>query len=345
MLRFALIAFSASFLFSLPMLGVGNDSGSNETTQQILKPDTSPVRAPTVQVKLERSGGTTISNGKGETGMSCDVAVSQVKTPPQKIATSSKYLPQDAMENERQDASHIAVFKPIWRSILELENIETRFGAGCAMRVLHQWATSQALIDAATPDAKLTRARVLAEISGLVATWGVAGDLDRQKPITDWLTIMANDTMVFFDVEAGPRSARNNHRYWAALALATVGSLTGDQNKIDWARQSYRIGVCQVTEDGTLPLEIQRGALARNYHIYAFRPLAGTFVTFRKIGQPLDGICSGSLERLAKAALKGVDDATLFEAATMKQQIKPPREDSYPAHLRLDTLKRDLQQG
>ncbi|WP_323690409.1 alginate lyase family protein [Rhizobium sp. AN95] len=72
---------------------------------------------------------------------------------------------------------------------------------------------------------------------------------------------MADDTMVFFDTKAGPRSARNNHRYWAALALATVGSLTGDHNKIEWARQSYRIGVCQVTEDGTLPLEMQRERL------------------------------------------------------------------------------------
>lgn len=345
MLRFALIAFSASFLFSLPMLGVGNDSGSNEAAHKTLKPNTSPSPMPTVQVKLERSGSAAISNGKKETGMNCSVAASQIETPPQKIATSSKYLPRDMMDSDRPDASHIAVFKPIWRSILELENIETRFGAECAMRVLRQWARSHALIDATTPDAKLTRARVLAEISGLVAAWGVAGDLDRQKPITDWLNIMANDTMVFFDVEAGPRSARNNHRYWAALALATVGSLTGDQNKIDWARQSYRIGVCQVTEDGILPLEMQRGALARNYHLYAFRPLAGTFVTFRKIGQPLDDICAGSLDRLAKAALHGVDDATLFEAATMKQQTKPPREDSYPAHLRLDALKRDLQQG
>lgn len=327
------------------MLGVGNDSGSSEVAYKIPKPDTSPVPTPTVQVKLERSGNATISNGAKKTGMSCGVAASQIETPPQKIATSSKYLPRDAMESERQDASHMAVFKPIWRSILELENIETRFGTECAMGVLRQWATSRALIDATTSDAKLTRARVLAEISGLVAAWGVAGDLDRQKPITDWLNIMANDTMVFFDVEAGPKSARNNHRYWAALALATVGSLTGDQNKIDWARQSYRIGVCQVTEDGTLPLEMQRGALARNYHLYAFRPLAGTFVTFRKIGQPLDDICSGSLERLAKAALNGVDDARLFEAATMKRQTKPPREDSYPAHLRLDTLKRDLQEG
>ena len=344
MLRFALITFSASFLFSLPMLGVGSDSGSNEAAHEILKPTTSPARPPTVQVKLERSDSTTIANGEKETRVSCGVAASKIETPPRKIATSSKYLSRDATEGERQEASHIAVFKPIWRSILELENIETRFGAECAMRVLHQWATSNALIDAITPDAKLTRARVLAEISGLIAAWGGAGDLGRQ-PITDWLSIMADDTMVFFDVEAGPRSARNNHRYWAALALATVGSLTGDQNKIDWARQSYRIGVCQVAEDGTLPLEMQRGALARNYHLYAFRPLAGTFVTFRKIGQPLDDICSGSLERLAKAALNGVDDATLFEAATMKQQTKPPREDSYPAHLRLDALKRDLQQG
>ncbi|MDP9855377.1 alginate lyase family protein [Agrobacterium tumefaciens] len=344
MLRFALITFSASFLFSLPMLGVGSDSGSNEAAHEILKPTTPPAHPPTVQVKLERSDSATIANGKKETGVSCGVAASKIETPPRKIATSSKYLFRDATEGERQEASHIAVFKPIWRSILELENVETRFGAECAMRVLHQWATSNALIDAITPDAKLTRARVLAEISGLIATWGGAGDLDRQ-PIMDWLSIMADDTMVFFDVEAGPRSARNNHRYWAALALATVGSLTGDQNKIDWARQSYRIGVCQVTEDGTLPLEMQRGALARNYHLYAFRPLAGTFVTFRKIGQPLDDICSGSLERLAKAALNGVDDATLFEAATMKQQTKPPREDSYPAHLRLDALKRDLQQG
>ncbi|MDZ7927000.1 MAG: alginate lyase family protein [Agrobacterium sp.] len=345
MLRFALIAFSASFLFSLPMLGVGSDSGSSEAAHKIAKPNPSPARPPVVQVKLERSGSTTIANGRGETGINCDVAASQIETPPQKIATSSKYLSQDAIASEPQDASHTAVFKPIWRSILELENIEAHFGAECAMRVLRQWATSHALIDATTPDAKLTRARVLAEISGLIAAWGVAIDLDRQKPITEWLNVMADDTMVFFDIEAGPRSARNNHRYWAALALATVGSLTGDQNKIEWARRSYRIGVCQVTKDGTLPLEMQRGALARNYHLYAFRPLAGTFVTFRKIGQPLDDICSGSLERLAKAALNGVEDATLFEAVTMKQQTKPPREDSYPAHLRLDALKRDLQQG
>ncbi|WP_323572292.1 alginate lyase family protein [Rhizobium sp. 28DA2] len=313
MLRFALIAFSTSFLFSLPMLGVGNVSGSNDAIHEILTPNTSPARPPNVQVKLERSGSATISNGMKERGMSCDVATSQIETPPQKIATSSKYLSQGAIEGEGQDTSHIVVFKPIWRSILELENIETRFGAECAMRVLLQWATSRALIDATTPDAKLTRARVLAEISGLIAAWGVAGDLDRKKTITEWLNIMADDTMVFFDTKAGPRSARNNHRYWAALALATVGSLTGDHNKIEWARQSYRDRRVPGHRRRHFAARNAKGALARNYHLYAFRPLAGTFVTFRKIGQPLDDICSGSLERLAKATLNGVDDAALFE--------------------------------
>ncbi len=339
MLRFALIAFSASFLFSLPMLGVDNDSARSVDSA-------APQTLPTVQVKLERSGGPAVASGAKARDMSCGVAISQIETPPRKIATISKYRTTEITgDAEDENVSHIAVFKPIWRSILELETIETRFGADCAMRVLSQWASSQALTDATTADANLTRGRVLAEISGLIAAWEVTADREKQDVVVEWLSRMADDTMLFFDNEAGPKSARNNHRYWAALALASIGSLSGDQAKIEWARQSYRIGVCQVTEDGTLPLEMQRGALARNYHLYAFRPLAGTYVALRKIGQPLDDICSGSLQRLENATLNGINDAALFEAATTKHQTEPPREETYPSHLRLETLTRKLREG
>lgn len=323
------------------MLGSGTDSGSQPLQTDLARP-----RPPTVQVKLETSGNTPVFHRRKDTGMGCDQAMLQIETPPRKLATVSKYrAPMPVASGKHEKTSHAEIFKPIWRSILELENIEARFGSECAMRILHQWANSGAMVDAATPDAKLTRARILAEVSGLIASWHVTGDLTGQKEIAGWLSKLANDTMLFFNTEAGPKSARNNHRYWAALALSNVGSLTRDQDKIEWARQSYRIGVCQITQDGTLPLEMQRGTLARNYHLYAFRPLAGTFAVFRKIGQPLDDICPGSLDRLAKTALDGLHDATLFETATMQQQTKPPREESYPAHLRLDALARQLSQG
>src|SRR3546814_19338986 len=84
------------------------------------------------------------------------------------------------------------------------------------------------------------------------------------EAIVKWLRALATETRDFYEgLDHRQRTGRGNHRYWAGLGVAAAGGAAGDRALFDWGLESYRIGVCQVTANGVLPIELERGSKAQ----------------------------------------------------------------------------------
>ena len=155
---------------------------------------------------------------------------------------------------------------------------------------------------------------------------GMLGTDDRAG-IETWLRSIAASTIDFYDYRAGPVSRRNNHRYWAGLAVGSIGYLLGDGEMIAWATKSYGLGVCQVDAGGHLPLEMARGSEALNYHVYALRPLFAFATLAAGNGDEIGEVCDGGLKRLAVATRAALADPDGFGRLVGTQQATMPRRD------------------
>jgi len=125
-------------------------------------------------------------------------------------------------------------------------------------------------------------------------------------------------------------SGRNNHRYWAGLAATAAGIATDDKRLVNWGLDSARIGLSQITPEGTLPLEINRGKRARDYHIYAAEPLVATAELARSRGVDLYAENNGALKRLVDRVVASLDDPSFFEKATGAKQEPFPDDGIVP---------------
>ena len=126
---------------------------------------------------------------------------------------------------------------------------------------------------------------------------------------------MADTLSTHMDQKSG-RGAANNHLYWAGLAVAATGIATQNPKQFGWGMQSARRGIAQIAPDGTLPLELQRGELARSYHIFAAEPL----VALAELGM-LNGINlyterEGALDRLVGTCIRAATDPSDIEKKT-----------------------------
>jgi poly(beta-D-mannuronate) lyase len=127
-------------------------------------------------------------------------------------------------------------------------------------------------------------------------------------------------------------SGKNNHRYWAGLSATAAGIATGDKQLTDWGIDSARIGLAQITPDGTLPLEVSRGKRARDYHIFAAQPLVATAELARGQGVDLYAENGGALTKLVNRVVDSLDDPSFFEKASGAKQERYPGGDTVPAN-------------
>lgn len=266
---------------------------------------------------------------------------SALPTPPALIETSSKYDPSDrtrSVVSAETAASRDLVLKPIRAAVKGLySGVQSSGGYGCAIRTLTDWAQANALGDMRSEDAFLSRDRLVSEIVLLLVAADRDGALARtdRAAIAGWLGAIATSTMEFYDFRAGPASKVNNHRYWAGLAVGAIGYLLDEDALVDWGRESYRLGVCQVDARGYLPLELARGKEALNYHVYALRPLLAFAALADANGEPLADLCAGGLARLSVATRAALADPQGFAQIAGTRQARLPRETAYPEQLRL----------
>ena len=116
---------------------------------------------------------------------------------------------------------------------------------------------------------------------------------------------------------------RNNHAYWAGLAVAATGDTTGDPALVAWGLRQAELGIAQIRPDGTLPLEMARGARALHYDLFALTPLVMTAEIGLRHGVDLYAARHGALRRLAERALAGLDDPAWFAARAGAPQDAP----------------------
>lgn len=259
------------------------------------------------------------------------------QTPPAALATRSKFDQSDRSRSTidtTASAERQRLIQPIRQSVRMVTKIAhaasdsellRQARANCVLENLDHWAKARALTDMKTPDAVLTRDRWVAEVvlalSAASATVEISAD--RRALYSAWLMDIAASTMDAYTHRLGPKSRSNNHRYWAGLAVAAIGVFVGDDRLNDWAAQSFAIGACQVDRHGLLPLELARGSLALNYHVYALRPLAAIVRLKEKGAFSKELPCLAGFARLQNSVQSALSDKRQFEqVAGVRQSVK-----------------------
>lgn len=152
-----------------------------------------------------------------------------------------------------------------------------------------------------------------------------AGTAAERSQIAGWLIQVAHSTQNYFGARRAEhtKDARNNHLYWAGLAVMAAGIAADNRNFYNWGLGTYRDGVDQIAPDGTLPLEMARGRRALHYHLFAAAPLV-TMAEFGEAnGQDLYAIDHAALHRLVNRCVSGLQDNSWFAAKTSFRQGEP----------------------
>lgn len=264
----------------------------------------------------------------GDRQASCEL----ISAPPARLATVSKYdqaMSSKSVIDEAASSVRRQALAPVENAVRSLEStiamrgiVELPSGSSdCAARSLQAWAEAGSLTDMATMDANLTRDRFMASIAASLALLKQQGDdLSVQPVIRSWLTGIARQTMAYYDLEAGPISRRNNHRYWAGLAVGQIGAFLGDGSMTEWAAGSLEIGLCQVDEQGFLPLELSRGRKALDYHLFSFVALRSLSNLLADDVRVKESKCAIGLSRLQARVEAALFDGSSFEAQSGSRQ-------------------------
>lgn len=202
--------------------------------------------------------------------------------------------------------------------------------AVCTLQALDKWARENALSDLQSRQSYLSITRIVAGAALAYVQVRPAAKLAKfdTRPIETWLGSLGERIIPVYTQSGERDSNKQNHRYWGGLALTAVGIAVGRKDFLDFGYESYRLGVCQVTSDGALPLELARKKKARDYHLHATGPLVMMASLLQANGYQTFSLCDGSLRRLVEFSLNSIDDPSKMEALAGAKQVKLPKEKS-----------------
>lgn len=203
--------------------------------------------------------------------------------------------------------------------------------AACALAWMQHWAEGRALMGPMT--ASTGEISKQGEHHRKWALAGLALTHLKLKPfaleshraaIEPWLKAMADDALALFD-DRGIK--RNNHWYWLGLGSGAVGLATGSAAHWQVAGSIFSDAMNDISPDGTLPLELERGSRALSYHVFALTPLVVLAELAAANGEDWYAKSNGALHRLVAITAKGLNDPAIFEALSggkaQKSPIKP----------------------
>jgi poly(beta-D-mannuronate) lyase len=226
--------------------------------------------------------------------------------------------------------------KPVRDFTFEITNMANKYvasggkdvgNAKCALEWLSAWAREDALAQLETRQSNLSVTRIIA---GLALAYtqlprGLPGmAVSQRDDIEKWLQRRAEAVMATHGSDKKRKSDVQNHRYWSGLAVASVGVATGRKDLLDWGVESYRIGVCQISADGSLPLELARGSRARDYHLHALMPLVMIAELAEANGLKAYAICDGAIHRLVQFSIEAVEDTSQITKLADEKQVPLP---------------------
>lgn len=193
----------------------------------------------------------------------------------------------------------------------------------CLLAWYAHWADGGALMGRmGSAQAEFDRKWAVASLAlaYLVARDGPGLDARQRRSVEAWLARLGRAVRAYPDSDPRRESSRNNHVYWAGLAVAAAGVAANDRALFDWGIQRYRLGVAQIAPDGTLPLEMRRASKARHYHVFSLMPLVMLAELGRANGLDLYGESDGAIHRLARLVIDSIDDPSTFETLTGEKQ-------------------------
>lgn len=202
----------------------------------------------------------------------------------------------------------------------------------CALNWIDSWARGNALSALETRQSELSSTRIVAGLAMAylaVRPLAEATNFDTGH-IKAWFSARAEDFIATYDESGNLTSNRSNHRYWGGFAVAASGVVAGNSDDLKWGVQSFRIGVCQVTADGALPLELNRKSRARDYTLHAIAPLVMIGELAAANGLDAYGLCNGAIHRLVAFALTSVRSPQKVVALTGVAQLPIPERNSHP---------------
>jgi poly(beta-D-mannuronate) lyase len=199
--------------------------------------------------------------------------------------------------------------------------------AVCALKALDKWARENALSDLRSRQSYLSITRIVAGSALAYVQVRPAAKLIGfdTRAIESWLQDMGQRIIPVYTQSGDRTSNRQNHRYWGGFAVTSVGIALGRSDFLDFGFESYKLGVCQVTADGALPLELARKKKSRDYHLHASGPLVMMASLLQANGRDTFSQCNNGLQRLVHFTLDSIDDPSKMEALAGEKQVKLPR--------------------
>jgi poly(beta-D-mannuronate) lyase len=199
----------------------------------------------------------------------------------------------------------------------------------CAVHWLEHWAKGGALLGKMVhidnDQAEYERQWINAGLSITYLKVKPAANVEQRKVIEDWLVKIANANMEYWDkTDKKP----NNHYYWTGVGIMGTALATHNQSLIALARKMYQSGINDITDNGSLPLEMARKERAFHYHIFALDALVVMAEMSLSLNENWYTYNNWRIDLLADRVAKGyLDNATWFE-----EQAGAKQEKQLPGH-------------
>ncbi len=186
-----------------------------------------------------------------------------------------------------------------------------RESARCALEALRGWAEGDAMLGTmSSRQADYERKWMLAGLAIAYLKVRPEAQVRHRSAIEPWLDRVAFEVRRHFD---DPGHARNNHYYWAGLAVGATAAGTGSPSHWEFARQVFRDATAAIRPDGTLQLELARQKKALWYHGFALAPLVVLAEIAAARGEDWYAMNGGALHRLVERTLDGISHPESFE--------------------------------
>ena len=209
--------------------------------------------------------------------------------------------------------------------------------AKCAQNWLYSWAKKDALLGKTNKTGEHLQKWTLSVVAN--AYYQIKNDnslsTHKNKKIEKWLKKYAYSVKETYSQNTQLNSRQNNHLYWAAWAVGFTGALLEDKSLFDWGVSKALYGVYQIQPNGVLPLELDRGSRAVNYHVFAAHPLV-MMAELARINDAVNLYAENNkaLEKLVNLSVQGVFNPKFFEKQTgLSQEVELLRNGSALAWL------------
>lgn len=175
--------------------------------------------------------------------------------------------------------------------------------AACAARWLENWARGRALLGSIEPSARydtLWFGQVPLAVAYLKIKDNPGVTAAQRRVIEPWFSEIARAAIRVEAALVASNGEQAAYRGWTIAAAAAAAVATNDRALLDRAITQARAMLEEVTADGALPKEIQRGRRAFQHHVWAFEPLALTVLIAERNGVRLAQTNDFALRRVLR---------------------------------------------